>query len=112
MDSDAIVMTDPMGTIRLWSPGAEKAFGYSASQAIGETLDLIVPAQYRDAHWQGFRRAVEVGAAQLEGEAAPFPVQHADGSISDRTGRLTLIRQPQGRVVAVVVAFQSAGLNE
>jgi PAS domain S-box-containing protein len=106
MDNSAVVMADQAGIIRFWSAGAEKAFGYSAAQAIGETLDLIVPAEYREAHWRGFRHAVESGAADLDGQTSPFPVRHADGAIAETPGRLTLVRRPQGQVIAAVVAFE------
>src|SRR5260370_32744209 len=100
MDENAVVIADRAGIIRLWSLGAEKAFGYPAAEAIGETLDLIVPAEYREAHWRGFRHAVESGAADLEGQTSPFPVRHADGAIAAAPGRLTLVRRPQGQVIA------------
>jgi len=105
MDSSALVIADPAGVICFWSPGAERAFGYRADQAVGQTLDLIVPAEYREAHWRGFRRAIETGVAEAEGVPGPFPVRHAGGDIAPIEGRLTLVRQPQGRVVAAIVAF-------
>jgi PAS domain S-box-containing protein len=106
MDNNAVVMADQAGIIRFWSAGAEKAFGYSAAQAVGQTLDLIVPEEYREAHWRGFRRAVASGAADLEGQTSPFPVRDADGAIAATPGRLTLVRQPQGQVIAAVVVFE------
>ena len=59
--SDAIIFSDCAGVIRLWNHGAETLFGHSAGEAIGQTLDLIVPEPYRAAHWAGFFRAVEQG---------------------------------------------------
>jgi PAS domain S-box-containing protein len=105
MNSNAVVIADSAGVIRFWSPGAEKAFGYSAAEAVGETLDLIVPAEYREAHWNGFRRAVASGAAPLEGRRNPFPVRQASGAVADVPGRLTLVRQAQGQVIAAMVVF-------
>lgn len=86
--------------------GAEKAFGYSAAQAVGQTLDLMVPAEHREAHWFGFRRAVESGAAALEGRITPFPVRRAGGDIAAAPGKLMLVRQSQGKVIAVMVVFE------
>ncbi len=106
MDRNPVVLADPNGVIRFWSPGAATSFGYSAAQAIGQTLDLIVPSEYRQAHWHGFRRAVEAGAAPLEGQLNPFPVRRADGAIATVPGRLTLVREAKGRVVAVMVVFE------
>lgn len=105
MDNNAVVIADPAGVIRFWSKGAEKAFGYSAERAVGQTLDLIVPPEYRQAHWIGFERAVESGAAGVEGLISPFPVRHACGDVAPAPGRLTLVRQAQGKVIAAMVVF-------
>ncbi len=106
MDNHAVVIADATGVIRFWSAGAEKAFGYRADQAHGRTLDLIVPPDYQDAHWKGFRRAVENGSADVEGMQTPFPVRRADGEIVESPGTLTLVRQAQGAVIAAMVVFE------
>lgn len=106
MEAEAIVLADRQGIIRYWSSGATAMFGYRIDQAVGQPLDLIVPDEYREAHWNGFRRAFESGTASAEGLAAPFPARHANGSTVTRTGRLSLVRQPQGKVVAALVVFE------
>lgn len=106
MNDEIIVLADREGVLRFWSLGAERAFGYSASEAVGQSLDLIVPPEYRDAHWIGFRRAFATGAASVEGQSAPFPVRSANGDTSVWTGRLTLIRGPRGGVVGAAVVFE------
>ena len=58
---DAIIFADGAGVIRLWNQEAEALFGHSAAEAVGQTLDLIVPESLRAAHWVGFRRAVQQG---------------------------------------------------
>lgn len=105
VDNDAIVLADRHGVIRFWSEGAEKAFGHSIAQALGQSLEIIVPLEYREAHWAGFRKAFDSGAAMAEGQAGTFPVRCANGDITDRTGRLTLIRGPGGDVVGAMVVF-------
>jgi PAS domain S-box-containing protein len=106
MDDQAIVLADASGVIRYWSPGAEALFGFSGQEAVGRTLDLIVPSEYREAHWAGFQRAVQTGAAAVEGQTTPFPARHAGGEILPRPGRLTLVRRPRGDVVAALVVFE------
>ena len=106
MEGEVIVLADRLGVIRYWSSGAAAMFGYAADQAVGQPLDLIVPPEHREAHWKGFRRAMESGSAAAEGLAGPFPARHADGSIVTRTGRLSLVRQPRGNVVAALVVFE------
>jgi PAS domain S-box-containing protein len=105
LDHSPVVLTDAEGVIRFWSAGAETAFGYAAIEAVGQTLDLIVPAEYSDAHWAGFRRAMAAGAAAAEGQISPFPVRRADGAVSPVPGRLTLIRRADGLTIGAMVAF-------
>ena len=106
MNGEAVVLDHPNGVIRFWSGGAETLFGYSTSEAIGQTLDLIVPPEYREAHWRGFRRALASGTASAEGQMVPFPAQHANRAIMTRSGRLTLVRRPRGEVIAALVGFE------
>ena len=105
MDKTAVIVADATGAIRFWSAGAEAAFGHPAGVALGQTLDLIVPPDFRDAHWIGFRRAVETGVAGVEGLTTPFPVRCADGRVAEAPGRLTLVRAPHGQVVGAMVVF-------
>jgi PAS domain S-box-containing protein len=60
--ADALIFADADGIIRLWNPGAEALFGFSAAEAVGHSLDLIIPEPMRKAHWDGFRQAVSRGA--------------------------------------------------
>lgn len=103
---DAIVIADTAGVIRFWSTGAEKAFGYACEQAVGQTLDLIVPYEHRQAHWKGFQAAIASGAAAAEGQAISFPARKASGDILITRGRLTLLRAPHGQVAAAAVVFE------
>lgn len=105
MDHNAIVIADAAGIIRFWSAGAERAFGYEPQLALGQSLDVIVPPEYRDAHWKGFRAAMASGEAAAEGQPVPFPVRRADGEVVAVRGRLTLLRDPEGLVIAAAVLF-------
>jgi PAS domain S-box-containing protein len=51
---DAIIYADAQGVIAFWNTGAERIFGYSESEAIGKSLDVIVPENLRKRHWEGF----------------------------------------------------------
>jgi PAS domain S-box-containing protein len=108
LDHNAIVIADSGGMIRFWNAAAQNAFGHEPQQAIGQSLDMIVPPQYREAHWKGFRAAMASGKAAAEGQPGPFPVRRADGKIIVARGRLTLLRDPEGLVIAAVVLFEQA----
>ena len=68
--ADALIYSDKEGVIRGWNAAAESLFGYAKSDAIGQSLDLIIPERLRDAHWAGFNRAMESGKTRLAGHAA------------------------------------------
>jgi PAS domain S-box-containing protein len=79
--SDALIATDCDGVIRLWNPGAERIFGYSAEEAQGRSLDLIIPEQLRARHWSGYRQAMTTGTSRYgEGEVLRVPGLRKDGS--------------------------------
>lgn len=105
MDKAAIVIADTTGAIRFWSKGAEIAFGYRSEDALSQTLDLIVPDDFREAHWSGFHRAMAAGSAATEGQDITLPVRTADGRIEDTAGKLTLLRKSDKSIVGVMVIF-------
>ena len=104
-DLDVIVMTNTAGVITFWSRGAEAAFGHAATAAVGQSLDLIVPAQYQKDHWTGFRRAMAAGSAAIEGRATPFPIRRADGVVESVLGRITLVRNAGGELIGAMAVF-------
>jgi PAS domain S-box-containing protein len=77
---DAIIFANREGIIRLWNARAEQMFGYASSEAVGSSLDLIIPQHLRAAHWQGYRRAISAGRARLDGKPMLTRATHKDGS--------------------------------
>lgn len=76
---EAIILADRDGAIRVWNHGAEKIFGYAASEALGRNLDLIIPEHLRRAHWEGFDRAIAAGRTRHGGRAMTTRSMHKDG---------------------------------
>ena len=65
---DAIIMADREGIIRLWNRGAEKMFGFSPTEALGCSLHLIIPANLRKRHDQGYQRVMASGRSKYTHE--------------------------------------------
>jgi len=63
--SDAVVFADRDGVIQAWNASAEALFGFAAAEAIGQSVDLIIPERLREAHWKAFDRALETGRTRL-----------------------------------------------
>ena len=66
--ADAIIYADREGIIRRWNLAAERLFGFAAWQAVGQSLDLIIPERLRAPHWAGYHRAITAGQTQRAGK--------------------------------------------
>ena len=62
--SDAILFTDPGGLIRFWNLGAARIFGFTAEEAVGKSLDLVIPERLRARHWEGYERVMATGTTR------------------------------------------------
>ena len=77
---DAIIAADAGGVILFWNPGAERIFGFTAAEAIGQSLDLIIPDALRERHWQGYREVMRTGQSRYgQGDLLAVPGLRKDG---------------------------------
>ncbi len=107
---DAVIYADTTGIIIRWNKAAENLFGYSAQEALGQNLDLIIPPHLRAAHWNGFRQAIDTGATKHQGHAVRTGATHKDGSRIYADIAFSLIRSPDSPVLgAVAIARASVG---
>lgn len=99
--TDAVIVADPQGTIRVWNRGAEVIFGFSPQEAIGHPLDLIVPERFRAAHDAGFRRALASGHLRVDGKVMTTRATHKYGSRLYVDFSFGLLQDETGAVVGV-----------
>ena len=100
--SDAVVATDRDGVIRHWNPGAERVFGHSAAEAVGQSLDLIIPENLRARHWEGYHHAMRTGQSRYgEGELLAVPGLRKDGSRVSLEFTVAMIRNEAGEMVGI-----------
>jgi PAS domain S-box-containing protein len=95
----ATIFADRDGIIRLWSPGAEAMFGFTAQEAIGQSLDLIVPEKHRDTHWTGWRRVMRTGATKYGRDVLAVPALRKDGGRISVEFYIALLRAPAGEIL-------------
>jgi PAS domain S-box-containing protein len=77
---DAIIFADAQGKIRFWNDAAARIFGFSEAEALGESLDLIVPERLRARHWQGYDHVMKGGESRYgAGDLLSVPARHKDG---------------------------------
>ncbi len=103
---DAILVADRRGVIRLWNDGAETVFGYSAQEALGQTLDLIVPERLRARHWEGFDRVMATGETRYGHEVLAVPAQHRNGARISVEFTVVLVRDEAGTVAGVAAVLR------
>jgi PAS domain S-box-containing protein len=94
---DAIVFADPDGIIRLWNSGAEVIFGYSAEEALGQTLDLIVPEKMRERHWEGYRKVMDTGVTKYGSDILAVPALKKDDSRLSVEFTIVLLKDDTGK---------------
>ena len=99
--NDAILFSDRGGIIRLWNAGAESMFGFTAGEAIGQSLDLITPENLRARHWEGYYRVMETGVSRYEDNLHAVPALKKDGARISVEFSLALIRNGGGEILGV-----------
>ncbi|MFD1704331.1 PAS domain-containing protein [Methylopila henanensis] len=76
---DAVVVSDALGLIVVWNAAAERIFGFTAEEALGQSLDLITPERHRRRHWDGYARTMASGQTRYGTEILRVPALHKDG---------------------------------
>ena len=107
MRSDAVVAADRDGIVRFWNPGAERIFGYAAADAIGRSLDLIIPERLRQRHWDGFRKTMATGQSRYgEGDLLSVPALRSDGTTISVEFTITPLKDASGRIAGIAAIMR------
>jgi PAS domain S-box-containing protein len=105
---DAVIFADAHGAIRLWNGRAEEIFGYTAAEAVGQSLNIIIPERLRAAHWRGFEAALTTRQTKYAGRVLTTRSVHKDGRTIYVDLSFALIEDPNGKVVgALAIARDS-----
>jgi len=102
----AIIFSDREGIIRLWNSGAEAMFGYRAEEALGQTLDLIVPERQRSRHWEGYTKVMSTGVTRYGRELLAVPALTKDGKRISLEFSIALLRAPSGELLGATAILQ------
>jgi PAS domain S-box-containing protein len=90
------------GVIRLWNRGAEAIFGYRREDALGQTLDLIIPERWRARHWEGYRTVMRTGVTRYGREVLAVPANRNDGTRISIEFSIILPTDRDGQVLGAV----------
>jgi PAS domain S-box-containing protein len=105
---EAFVLADLQGLIRWWNPAAERLFGYTSAEALGASLNLIVPERFRPAHDAGFARAVVSGELRVGGRVMRTRASAKDGRKLYVDFSFALLKDADGAVIGVYATARDA----
>ena len=104
--SDAIMFADREGIIRLWNRGAIQMFGFSESEALGQSLDLIIPENLRGRHWDGYYRVMESGESRYSTEMLSAPALCKDGTRISTEFSMVMVKGDDDKVLGVAAIIR------
>ena len=104
---DAIIYADAQGLIQFWNRSAERIFGFPEAEALGQTLDIIIPESLRGRHWQGYRATMQTGNTRYGvGETLAVPAMRRDGQRISIEFTILPFRDDAGRMVGIAAILR------
>ncbi|MGH8780991.1 PAS domain-containing protein [Paraburkholderia sp.] len=111
---DAVVISDASGAITLWNPAAQRMFGFTQDEALGQSLDIIIPERLRGRHWDGYRKTMATGETRYGHDLLKVPAIDKDGRTMSIAFTVALLHSSQGDVTGIVAVIrdETARFNE
>lgn len=103
---DGVVVAGTDGTILFWNRAAERIFGHTQEEALGRSLDLIVPERFRERHWRGYREVMRTGRTRYGADVLRVPATGRDGDTISIAFTVTLLFAPGGKVQAIAALIR------
>ncbi len=104
---DAIILGDREGIIRIWSAGAQAIFGFTAEEAIGKSMDIIIPERLRARHWTGYDKTMETGVSRYgAGDLLAVPAIRKDGSTISIEFTIQMLKDADGQILGPVAIIR------
>ena len=111
---DAVIVADRNGAIALWNPAAERIFGFTETEALGRSLDLIIPERQREKHWNGYNQTMQTGQTRYATDILRVPALHKDGQRLSIAFTVALLYSAENEVtgIAAVVRDETTRFKE
>ena len=104
---DAIVFADAAGTIRFWNRGAERIFGFTEAEALGQSLDLIIPENLRPRHWEGYHATMRSGSTRYgAGDTLAVPAIRKDRRRISVEFTILPFRDNAGQIIGIAAILR------
>ena len=111
---DAVVVSDASGVITVWNAAAERMFGFTESEALGQSLDIIVPERLRKRHWDGYDKTMQTGVTKYGTDLLKVPAAHKDGRAMSIAFTVAMLNSADGKpaAIAAVIRDETSRFNE
>jgi PAS domain S-box-containing protein len=104
---DAIIYADSQGIIRFWNHAAERIFGFAEAEALGQSLDLIIPERLRARHWAGYTATMQSGTTRYgAGEILAVPAVRKDGRRISIEFTILPFRNEAGQITGIAAILR------
>jgi PAS domain S-box-containing protein len=103
---DAIIASDEHGHIVLWNAAAERIFGHSAAEAMGQPLDMIIPERLRKRHGDGYEKSMRTGETRYGSSLLRVPALHKDGRTLSIAFSVAMLYAADRRVSSIVAIIR------
>lgn len=105
--SDAIIATNRDGVITFWNPGATRIFGFTREEAMGRSLDIIIPENLRARHWDGYHRTMATGESRYgEADLLAVPGLRKDGSRISVEFTIVMLKDAEGNITGTAAILR------
>ena len=103
---DAVVVCDAAGAIIVWNDAAVRMFGFTRDDALGKSLDLIIPERQRQRHWDGYNKSMATGETRYGSDVLRVPALHKDGRTLSIAFTVAMLYDDAHKVTAIVAVVR------
>ena len=108
---DGVMAADAQGLITLWNPACQRMFGFTEAEALGKSLDLIIPQRQQKPHWDGYHKTMATGITKYGNDVLRVPAVHKDGHTLSIAFTVSMLHNPDGAVSAIVAVIRDESVK-
>ena len=111
---DAVMVCDANGAITLWNPACERMFGYTEAEALGQSMDMIIPERLRKRHWEGYDKTMATGVTKYGHDVLRVPAVDKQGNPLSIAFTVAMLLAPDGKVQAIasIIRDETSRFND
>ena len=108
---DGVMAADAQGLITLWNPACTRMFGFTEADALGKSLDLIIPQRQQKQHWDGYHKTMDTGITKYGNDVLRVPAVHKDGHTLSIAFTVSMLHKPDGAVSAIIAVIRNESVK-